>query len=98
MSRMRLRRSKITAGDGGGTTSLASNGCLSRRAALGHGVLRRGEPVGEMIDAIAQQKEILRAYCDDHPAATYRNGINVLMNYLTIVFRTPTWLSTPAIR
>jgi hypothetical protein len=25
---------------------------------------------------IAQQKEILRAYCDDHPAATYRNGIN----------------------
>jgi len=23
---------------------------------------------------IAQQKEILRAYCDDHPAATYRNG------------------------
>ena len=34
--------------------------------------------------SIAQQKEILRAYCDDHPAATYRNGINALMNYLTI--------------
>jgi hypothetical protein len=33
---------------------------------------------------IARQKEILRAYCDDHPAATYRNGINALMNYLTI--------------
>jgi hypothetical protein len=33
---------------------------------------------------IAQQKGILRAYCDDHPAATYRNGINALMNYLTI--------------
>ena len=33
---------------------------------------------------IPQQKEILRAYCDDHPAATYRNGINALMNYLTI--------------
>jgi hypothetical protein len=33
---------------------------------------------------IAQQKEILRAYCDDHPAAMYRNGINALMNYLTI--------------
>jgi hypothetical protein len=33
---------------------------------------------------ITQQKQILRAYCDDHPAATYRNGINALMNYLTI--------------
>ena len=51
MSRMRLRRSKITAGDGRGTTSLAFSGCLSRRAVLRRGVLRHAEPVGEMIDA-----------------------------------------------
>jgi hypothetical protein len=51
MSRMRLRRSKITAGDGRGTTSLAFSGCLSGRAVLRHGVLRHAEPVGEVIDA-----------------------------------------------
>ena len=51
MSRMRLRRSKITAGDGRGTTSLAFSGCLSRRAVLRREVLRHAEPVGEVIDA-----------------------------------------------
>ena len=47
---------------------------------------------------IAQQKEILRAYCDDQPAATYRNGINALMNYLTIARSELPPGYTPAIR
>ena len=32
-------------------TSLAFSGCLSSRAVLRHGILRRAEPAGEMIDA-----------------------------------------------
>jgi hypothetical protein len=49
--------------------------------------------------SIAQQRQILRAYCYDHPAATYRNGINALIELPDdCAFRTPTGLSTPAIR
>jgi hypothetical protein len=34
---------------------------------------------------IAQQKQILRAFCFSNVAANYRDGINVLLNRLTIV-------------
>src|SRR3984957_16365528 len=51
MARMGRRRSKTGVGDGRGMTSLASGGCLSRRAVLRRGVLRHAESVGEVIDA-----------------------------------------------
>jgi len=34
---------------------------------------------------IAQQKEILRAFCISHPASKYRDGINGLLGRLPIV-------------
>jgi hypothetical protein len=34
---------------------------------------------------IAQQKEVLRAFCISHPASAYRDGINSLLSRLPIV-------------
>src|SRR5262249_39302228 len=47
---------------------------IGRRGLCQASTMRLKTPWANSIP-IAQQKEILRAYCDDHPAATYRNGI-----------------------